>query len=334
MFNQGIYQKNVYLLINISGDNLNHSKLVLVACISIIVPLTTAFLGFQGTIIGSVISSVLYNVLSGALSDVVEDNPSVGKKISRNIEADIAYVFPLIVMLCIQFLLILAFLSEWDIVPDLFLNIYLSVQGVAANNLYRILGISSIIMSLYPFILTKKSVKRYHGFLIFLIGLMFLLKGFSDFGGIFSVMYNTFFRHFDFPIAIITFILLAYVVCSLLVSINSTSNKVSKPTQGSNVVYNDFKSNERNLRDSYGERRLKDRYDERNLRDGYGERRLKDRYDERNLRERSNSSNSRKNVRKRKKTYFKQPDKNSTNINESIDNIKFESNDLLDDYKK
>ena len=275
---------------------MNHSKLILVACISIIVPLTTAFLGFQGTIIGSVISSVLYNVLSGALSDVVDDNAKVTRKFTRNIEADIAYVFPLIVMLCIQFLLILAFLSEWNILPDLFLDIYLSVQGVAANNLYRILGISS--MSLYPFILTRKSVKRYHGFLIFLIGLLFLIKGFSDFGGIFSLLYNSFFQHFDFPIAIIAFILLGYVVFSLLSSMNNTTNRVTQSAPKSQVVYNNFRSKEGNLKN------------------------------------RNNFSNSRKNTPKRKKTHYRQYNKNTTNINESIDNIKFESNDLLDDYKK
>ena len=69
---------------------MNHSKIILVGCISAFVAITTALLGVAGTIIGSVLSSVLYNVLSEALEKPVEN-----AKISTNFEWDIAYVFPL-----------------------------------------------------------------------------------------------------------------------------------------------------------------------------------------------------------------------------------------------
>ena len=123
------------------------------------------------------------------------------------------------------------------------------------------------------------------------------------------------FHHFDFPIAVIAFILLGYVVCSLLISINNTTNNVNQSPQTSKVVYNNLGSNRRKSKDRYNERILKNRH---------GERKLKNR---------SNFSNSQNNTRKRRRPY-KQPDRNTTNINESINNIKFESNDLLDDYKK
>ena len=118
-------------LINFLGDNLNHSKIILVAFISAFVAITTAVLGVAGTIIGSVLSSVLYNVLSEILEKPVTNAkfPKVKSNRTSNFEWDIAYVFPLVVILFIQLMLILAFLSEWGFLPRIFLNIYLSIQG-------------------------------------------------------------------------------------------------------------------------------------------------------------------------------------------------------------
>ena len=174
---------------------MNHSKIILVACISAFVAITMAVLGVAGTIIGSVLSSVLYNVLSEALEKHVSD-----AKLPSNFEWDIAYIFPLVVILIIQLLLILAFLSEWGILPSVFLNVYLSIQGIASNNLYRILGLSLIVMSVYPFILKRDIVTRNDGILILCIGLIFLARGFSDMGGTITSAYGVIFDIFDFPI--------------------------------------------------------------------------------------------------------------------------------------
>ena len=104
------------------------------AFISAFVAITTAVLGVAGTIIGSVLSSVLYNVLSEALQKPVDN-----AKLKANFEWEIAYSFPLIVMALIQLLLIFAMLSEMGFLPSTFLNVYLSLQNVADNNLYRVL---------------------------------------------------------------------------------------------------------------------------------------------------------------------------------------------------
>ena len=102
---------------------MNHSKIILVACISAFVALTTFVLGITGSIIGSVVSSVLYNVLSEALEKPVTD----AKFPKANLEWDIAYVFPLVVILLIQLVWIFAFLSNWNIAS--FLYGYLSFNS-------------------------------------------------------------------------------------------------------------------------------------------------------------------------------------------------------------
>lgn len=207
---------------------MNHSKIILVACISAFVAITTAVLGVAGTIIGSVLSSVLYNVLSEALQKPVDN-----AKLKANFEWEIAYSFPLIVMALIQLLLIFAMLSEIGLLPSTFLNVYLSLQNVADNNLYRVLGFSLLVMSVYPFVLKPDFIKKSHGTLIAFIGLIFLAKGFCDSG--FLILYYIF-HYFDFPIALIAFILLSGVIYKILISANDAKNetKLASTSQNSN----------------------------------------------------------------------------------------------------
>ena len=126
---------------------LNHKKIILVGFISAFVALLTSFLGVTGTIIGSVISSMLYNMLSEAL-----EKPLENATFSTNFEWEIAYIFPLAVIALIQLILILALLAEWGFMPSTFLNVYLSIQQIADNNLYRVLGLGLIVISVYPFV--------------------------------------------------------------------------------------------------------------------------------------------------------------------------------------
>ena len=275
---------------------MNHSKIILVGCISAFVAITTALLGVAGTIIGSVLSSVLYNVLSEALEKPVED-----AKISTNFEWDIAYVFPLIVILLIQLLLILAFLSEWGILPSIFLNIYLSIQGVAANNLYRILGLSLVVMCAYPFIIKRNYVKKSDGLIILLIGLIFLARGFSDMGNSVSQVFRFVYSYVDFPIALIAFLLLIYVIHSILSSARESEKSISpiKVTRNRNL-------DDLELKQTVHRRKPSRNLDDLELRQaGYSRRVPK-----------NNQTQSRK------------------RFNESADDFQFESNDLLDDFKK
>lgn len=287
---------------------MNHSKIILVACISAFVALTTAVLGVAGTIIGSVLSSVLYNVLSEALEKPVEK-----AKFSTNFEWDIAYVFPLVVILIIQLMLILAFLSEWGLLPKIFLSIYLSIQGVASNNLYRILGFSLVVMSVYPFILKRDIVTKTDGLLILVVGLIFMVKGFSDMGSSASATFDLLYDFVDFPLAVLAFIVLGHVVRNIISSARTSEKEF-------NVI-----------RDSLDERRLDDlqlkevhrRKSGRNLED----------LELKQANKKRKYNKKRKNPRK-SNNHETPTNTNNRKINESINGIQFESNDLLDDYKK
>lgn len=190
---------------------MNYSKIILVGCISAFVALLTSFLGIAGTIIGSVISSVLYNMLSEALEKPVQE-----AAFSKDFEWEVAYVFPLIVIVLIQILFILALLSEWGFLPYTFLKAYISLQGVAGNNLYRLLGCALIIISVYPFVLKPNFIKKSHGAIIAFVGLIFLARGFVDYGNVITYFYDDIFINFDFPIAVIALILLLFVIVRIL----------------------------------------------------------------------------------------------------------------------
>ena len=293
---------------------MNHSKIILVGCISAFVAITTALLGVAGTIIGSVLSSVLYNVLSEALEKPVEN-----AKISTNFEWDIAYVFPLIVILIIQLMLILAFLSEWGFLPKIFLNIYLSIQGVASNNLYRILGLSLVVMCAYPFVIKRNYVKRFDGIVILFVGLLFLARGFSDMGNSVSQVFRLVYSYVDFPIALIAFLLLLYVIHSILSSARESENSISPVNVSKNRNLDDLELKQ------IGHRRKPSR----NLDD----------LELKHIEHRRKPSRNLDDLELRQVRYSKRAPKNSQTqsrkrFNDSADEFQFESNDLLDDFKK
>ena len=291
---------------------MNYSKLILVGCISAFVAFTTSIMGVAGTIIGSVISSVLYNMLSEALEKPVSE-----ATFSSNFEWEIAYVFPLIVISLIQLLLILSFLSEWGILPNTFLNFYLSIQNLANNNLYRVLGLALLVMSAYPLILKPDIINKFHGRIIGLVGVIFLARGFVDMGNRVTELYNPIFEYFDFPIALIAFILLIFVIYNILASARNSEKE--------------FKTMKRNADESKIVKKVNN--------NGFKEKTIK-KVVPKNVQRKRNYQNQqnyqRKPVENKSNVKFKkQVDEKSSKsqINTSSDKIQFESNDLLDDYK-
>ena len=301
---------------------MNYAKLLLVGCISAFVALLTSFLGVAGTIIGSVISSVLYNMLSEALEKPVQD-----ATFSRDFEWEVAYVFPLIVIVLIQILFILALLSQWGFLPYKFLEAYVSLQGVAGNNLFRILGVALIIISVYPFVLKPDFIKKEHGAIIAFVGLIFLARGFIDYGSVVTSLYYDIFANFDFPIAIIALILLLFVIIRIL-NLARQSKKAFDMLKHQ-INENSPESVKRVYQSQSGS----------------------------NYKKRQNPNRGNVNIRnypkkdiRRKNNYYKPPQSNqnehkvkfsshvdkpsSSGINESSEKIQFESNDLLDDYRK
>lgn len=296
---------------------MNYAKLILVGCISAFVALATSLMGVTGTIIGSVISSVLYNMLSEALEKPVSE-----ATFSNNFEWEIAYVFPLVVIAIIQLLLIFALLAEWGLLPYTFLNVYLSIQDFANDNLYRVLGFALIVMSAYPVILKPDLIKKSHGAIVAVVGLIFLARGFVDSGNRISNLYNPIFVYFDFPIAVIAFILLLFVIYKIVSSARNSEKEfqiAKTEIKGNSSVnskkYSDIPKQiagraENTVRKSYDSNKhaVKKVYSGRGKKTQHSNNTVKFK---KQINEHSNSG-----------------------INESSNNIQFESNDLLDDYKK
>lgn len=290
---------------------LNHKKIILVGFISAFVAILTSILGVAGTIIGSVITSVLYNMLTEALSSPVSE-----AKFSRNFEWEIAYIFPLVVIGLIQLLLIFALLSQFGILPQTFLNAFLSLQHLANNNLYRILGIAMIIISVYPIVLKPDIIKKSHGAIIAFVGLIFLARGFVDAGNVITNFYDGLFARFDFPIAVIALILIFFVIYKILMSARE-SEKEFKLFQHKANQENFSKANARKVHHSPKH----DDFDYEKKRRGV---RVKN-HKPVNQPRHDDNVNFERHISE---------EKSQTGINRSSSNIQFESNDLLDDYKK
>ena len=290
---------------------MNYKKLILVGCISAFVAVLTSVMGVAGTVIGSVISSVLYNMLSEALEKPIEK-----ATFSHKFEWDVAYIFPLAVIGLIQLLLIFALLSEFGILPHGFLSAYLSLQHLAENNLYRILGVAMLVISIYPLVVKPDIIKKSYGGIIAFVGLIFLARGFVDAGNVITNMYDIIFAYFDLPIALIALILIVFVIYNILFSARE-SEKEFKTMK--------HQINEQNFSQEHAQNkhhsRKHDDFD-------YAQKR-------KSIRVRNHETvNHPKNDSEVMFKEHVEVEKPQRGINKSSGNIQFESNDLLDDYKK
>ncbi|WP_295610774.1 hypothetical protein [uncultured Methanobrevibacter sp.] len=294
---------------------MNYKKLILVGFISAFVAILTSIMGVAGTIIGSVITSVLYNMLTEAL-----ENPVNKAKFNPRFEWDVAYVFPLVVIALIQLLLIFALLAEIGILPHTFLSAYMSLQGIADNNLYRLLGVALLVISAYPLILKPEFVKKEHGGIIAFVGVVFLARGFVDLGNVVTDIYDDIFIHFDLPIAIIAFVLLAVVICRILI--------LSRRSQSESAVVQ-HAINEEN-------------FSQENIHKVHHSAKHQD-FDYNVKRENVPVKNVKRTNKPKKSPQIKHDvkfnnhvgeEKPERGINRSSEKIRFESNDLLDEYKK
>ncbi len=301
---------------------MNYSKLILVGCISAFVAFLTSVLGVAGTIIGSVISSVLYNMLSEALEAPVQE-----ATFSKDFEWEVAYVFPLIVIILIEILFICSLLSELGVLPYTFLKAYISLQGVAGNNLFRILGVGLLIISIYPFVLKPNFIKKAHGAIIAFIGLVFLARGFIDYGNTVTNLYDDIFINFDLPIAIIAVVLLLFVVIRILISAKESEMEFEELKRNINKD-NSVKTVKRVHKSQSNSNYKNQNPQNRNVN-------VKD-YPRNNSRRKANDYKKSQNNPDEPDVKFSNRVDNISNsgINESSENIHFESNNLLDDYKK
>ena len=314
---------------------MNHKKIILVGFISAFVALLTTWLGVTGTVIGSVISSMLYNMLSEAL-----EKPVQNATFSTDFEWEIAYIFPLVVISLIQLLLIFAMLSEWGVLPSHFLNFYLSIQHLTDNNLYKILGIGLLIISAYPLVLKPDIIKKYHGAIIAFVGLIFLARGFVDIDNAITDVYDGLFANFDFPIAVLALVLLVYVIIKILISAKANdkefriakhelnnenfSDKSSKKVHHSKK-HDDFNYKKEDSIVNNPHRKTNKHSSDLDSKDVHFKQNIDQSSDE-IIVDPSQDSADLENAND-------SPNKDS-GINQSSEHIHFESNDLLDEYKK
>jgi len=188
----------------------------------------------------------------------------------------------------------------------------LSLQHLTDNNLYRLLGLGLLFISAYPLVLKPGFVKQRHALILVFVGVIFLARGFADLGNAITNIYDAVFVYFDLPIAIIAFLLISYVIVQILSSSNknnnsNNSNKSFKPIPVKNRAH----VNHEKMNVSKQVYRRDDP--------------------------------SRKNYKKIHNVEFKGNVRHHLNINKkrphkgfnkSSSEIHFESNDLLDDYKK
>ena len=290
---------------------MNYKKIILVGCISAFVAILTSVLGVAGTVIGSVISSVLYNTLSEVLEHPVEQ-----ATFSHKFEWEVAYVFPLAVIALIQLLLIFALLSEAGILPHTFLSVFLSLQNLANNNLYRILGVAMLIISVYPLVLKPDIIKKVYGVIIAFVGLIFLARGFVDINNRITDLYDVVFAYFDLPIAIVALVLIVYVIVKILLSARESEKEFKLIKHQINE--------ETFSKENVGKKHHSKKHDDFD----YNKKRSGIRVQNH---EKTNQEKYEADVQFKKDIDM---GKNNPGINESFDNIQFESNDLLDDYKK
>lgn len=289
---------------------MNFKKIGLLGFSSALLVILTSFLGVEGTVIGSLITSVLYNTLSQVL-----DEPISTPSLNRDFEWEVAYIFPLIVIGLIQLLLIFALLSEVGFLPQTFLNAFLSLQSMTNYNLYRILGISMLIISVYPIIVKPDIIKKSDGAIIAFVGLIFLARGFVDLDNSITRIYDIVFAMFDFPIALVALILIVFVIYHIL---HSARGKKDDDAESSHEI------NKRN----FSRKRVVNQHHSRKHGDFNYEEKMQGIRNKRRIVE--SKSESEVNFKNHTDDEVNSP----SGINKSTSKIQFESNDLLDDYKK
>lgn len=206
-----------------------HFNIIMAGVISGIVALFTSWLGVSGTVIGSVLSSFLYQLLSTYYDEKTKDVDfsKVGRRHkdkSRTIHKNsdltrkIVFIFPIVVILLIECLFCLTYMHYG------FLKIFNLLEAATDQNLFRVMGISLILVGCYPF-LKPKIVKRKNGFYLLLVGILLLLRGLIDVHPLVTKIFYLGFHKLDIVFAMLV------IIVSLIVIIN-----VLKTIKDKNVV--------------------------------------------------------------------------------------------------
>lgn len=194
--------------------------------ISGIVALFTSYLGISGTVIGSVLSSFLYQFLSSYSAEKYEEryeemhaggnNSGNGKKVkkisitqSTKLGSEIVYVFPLVVIVLIELIFVFSALHyRFDMLFDM-------LEAAVNNNLFRLMGISLIIMGIFPLI-SSRYIEKINGKIVLVVGILVFLRGIVDITSITAELYSIVFSRFDLIFTLVIIVALLYVIFNVL----------------------------------------------------------------------------------------------------------------------
>ncbi|MCL2687418.1 MAG: hypothetical protein FWE58_02670 [Methanobrevibacter sp.] len=215
--------------------------IIMAGLISGLVALTTSYLGIAGTIIGAVTGAILYQIFSIFIKEPLE-NTTI-----RKVENEIVYIIPLILIAILLMIFIIAVIIYyyqfyW---PD-FSMIFLELRELTNNNLVRIMGISLMIMGLYP-IFQGKIIKKEYGIVNLILGFLLLLRGLIDIFPEFFDLYVTQFSLFDMLLLIGIFLVLSYVILRIFLESITAYMGRNKEVDGNEI--NDSGNNTNNLND-------------------------------------------------------------------------------------
>jgi hypothetical protein len=193
-----------------------------------IVAYATAILGIGGTVIGAVLGAILYQVMSHLFKEPLE------KIETQNFEAKIVYVIPLVLIVIVEVLHILAMNY---INPD---SIFYQLEAATNYNLFRSIGAGLIIMGLYP-IIQSEYIKKSHGYIILVVGVIVLLGGFADFNTPITDLYSVIYSEMGIIIPLIVIAAISYVA----IAITSEAVNIYKEKKNFNVEKQNVKYGER-----------------------------------------------------------------------------------------
>lgn len=180
--------------------------IIMAGIISGIVAYTTSQLGVAGTIIGAIIGSMLYQFMSHFFKKPLEN---VNTLKTQNVESQIVYAFPLIIILAIE---IIYLLSSFYLGPR---EIFQSFQTATDWNLFRTIGVGLIVMGVYP-LLEPDRIPPIYGLAVLGVGVVKLMAGFVDYNSPIVALYSPIFHQFSELISIVLIAVLLYVIVSII----------------------------------------------------------------------------------------------------------------------
>ena len=230
-----------------------HFNIIMAGVISGIVALFTSWLGVSGTVIGSVLSSFLYQLLSTYYDEKTKDidfskvnNRRYRKDNSINqnnvnssiMKHKIAFIFPVVVIFLVECLFCL---SDMNYTVS---QVFYLLEAVTDQNLFRVMGIALVVVSIYP-LLKPKIIEQKNCIMLLVAGILLFLRGITDIHPILIDIYNLVLYRFDLILGIIICIILLYVIISVLVKtpkIPNIKETFNIPTGGAKKIDTNFDS--------------------------------------------------------------------------------------------